>query len=95
MFMSRLFNYVEIAALLLPLPKASDWPNKKETGQQLGRGGIGGAGRREKREANQPVASLRGTSQPDMEEAGKQDGQYVDEVNEPWGNIQINRNGLI
>lgn len=30
-----------------------------------------------------------------MEEAGNQDGQDLDEVSELWGGTQINRNGFI
>lgn len=45
----------------------------------------------EKRGASQPAR----VSQPDAEEAGKQDGQYMDEVTEPQGITQINRNGLV
>lgn len=51
---------------------------------------------REKRGANQPAtgpASHGPDRQTDLEEAGKQDGQYMDEVNKLWGSTQINEMG--
>ena len=70
---------------MLCLLKAPDCSNKKLDGQYLGREVIGRDSGRDKR----------GASQSDSEKAGKQDGQYVDEVNGPQGNTQINGNGLI
>lgn len=45
---------------------------------------------REKIETSLPEAS-----QTDMEDAGKQNGQNIDEVNESQKHTQINRSGLI
>lgn len=84
--------------MLLPcLPKAPDGSNKMLNGQQLGRGGISGAGgQREK--GSQPASkgpSQSWARQTDLEEPGKQDGQYIDKVNKLWGSAQMNRNGLV
>lgn len=34
-------------------------------------------------------------NQAETEEAGEQGGQYADEVNEPHGSTQVNKNGSI
>lgn len=48
---------------------------KNLNGQWVDKGGMDGAG-----------GEKRGASQPDTEEAGKQDAQYMDEVIKPQGN---------
>ena len=50
---------------------------------------------REKRGSGQSTSGLPAGGQSDTEEAGKRDGQYVDEVNESQGRAQMNRNGLV
>ena len=50
---------------------------------------------REKRGSGQSTSGLPAGGQSDTEEAGKRDGQYVDEVNEAQGKTQMNRNGLV
>lgn len=51
--------------------------------------------RKRKGEASQSRGSLPGTRQTEVEEAGKQSGQHMDEVSEHWGSTQVNRNGPI
>lgn len=46
-----------------------------------------------KGEVSQSRGSLPGTRHTEGEEAGKQSGQYINEVKEHWGSTQINRMG--
>lgn len=80
---SALWNnpFVHCEYVLLSLVNRADWPmTRQEFWHRENAGKKGG---------------VSGVSRRSHEMQSKQDGRYIDEVTEPWGSTQMNRNGLI